>query len=57
VIIYLKDKAGNRAVKRTIFRAWPLDDGNEDLDANANDVLKDTLTLANEGIKKEKIAA
>lgn len=55
VTIYLKNKAGQRVVKWTVFRAWPLDDGNEDLDASANDVLKDMITLANEGIKKEKL--
>lgn len=56
VIIYLKNKAGQRVVKWTISRAWPVDDGDGDLDASANDVLIETMTLANEGIKKEKLA-
>jgi len=56
VIIYAKDKAGTRKIKWTIYRAWPKEDGNGDLDASANDVLTETLTLANEGIKKEKLA-
>lgn len=56
IVIYLKNKAGQRVVKWTIYNAWPIDNGDADLDATANDVLIETMTLANEGIKKEKIA-
>lgn len=55
VVIYLKDKGGNRIVKWTCFRCWPKEVGDGDLDANANDVLIESMTLATEGIKKEKL--
>lgn len=55
VTVYLKDKSGTRVVKWTIFRAWPMEDGDSDLDASSNDVQIASLILTNEGIKKEKI--
>lgn len=57
VTIYLKNKAGARVVKWTIFRAFPMEDGSGDLDGSSNDVLIGTLMLSNEGIKKQKLAA
>jgi phage tail-like protein len=55
VTIYLKDKAGNRVVKWTVENAWPKDKAVADLDASANDVLIETLILANEGQKEERL--
>jgi len=56
VIVHLKDKAGDRVVKWTIFNAWPMEEGTADMDATSNDVLIASLVLTNEGIKKEKVA-
>lgn len=56
VVIFLKNKSGQRVVKWTVFRAWPMQDGSGDLDASSSDVLISTLVLTNEGIKKEKLA-
>jgi len=53
VVIHLKDKSGARVKKWTVKRAWPKEFSTEDLDANANAVLIQTLVLANEGIKLE----
>jgi len=53
VVIHLKDKSGGRVKKWTVTRAWPKEYTTEDLDANANAVLINTLVLANEGIKLE----
>jgi len=55
VVIYLKNKAGTRVKKWTVYRAWPMTKGEPDLDASANDVAIETLTLANEGIKEETL--
>jgi len=55
IIVYLKDKSGARKVKWTIFKAWPKEMGDGDLDAGANEVLIESLVLANEGIKREKL--
>ncbi|MHA2429172.1 MAG: phage tail protein [Candidatus Hermodarchaeia archaeon] len=52
VVIYLKDKGGNRVKKWVIYRAWPSENADPDLDASGNDVAIETLTLANEGIKR-----
>lgn len=54
-VIYLKDKAGNRVKKWTIYRAWPSEKASPDLDASANDVAIESLTLANEGVKEETL--
>lgn len=56
VVIFLKNKSGQRVVKWTIFKAFPSEDGSGDLDASSSDVLMSTLVLTNEGIKKEKLA-
>jgi phage tail-like protein len=56
IVIYLKDKAGNRVMKWTVSNAWPTETGEEDLDSMGNDVLRETITLANEGVKREKLA-
>jgi len=53
IVVYLKNKAGERAIKWTIYRAWPAEDADPDLDASANDVAIESLTVANEGIKKQ----
>lgn len=53
--IYLKDKAGNRKVKWKVERAWPKERTTGDLDANANDILMETLILANEGQKETRL--
>jgi phage tail-like protein len=55
VVIYLKNKAGERRVKWTVFRAWPKELSAGDLDANANDVEIESMVLANEGIKRESL--
>ena len=55
VVLFLKNKAGERVVKWTISRAWPKSRATSDLDASANDVLMETLVLANEGIKEERL--
>lgn len=54
-VIYLKDKAGNRVKKWTVYRAWPSEKASPDLDASANDVAIESLTLANEGVKEETL--
>lgn len=55
VVVYLKDKSGTRVKKWTIQQAWPNEKGTGDLDASGNDVLIDTMVLANEGIKEENL--
>jgi phage tail-like protein len=55
IVIYLKDKGGNRVVKWTCLRCWPSEYSSGDLDAQANDVDVETLTLQNEGIKEERL--
>jgi phage tail-like protein len=55
VVIYLKNKAGERKVKWTVFRSWPKEFTAGDLDANANDVEIESMVLANEGIKRESL--
>lgn len=55
VVVYLKNKAGDRVVKWTVTRAWPKEFNAADLDANANDVLIESMVLANEGIKRESL--
>jgi len=51
VVIKLKDKSGAYVKQWTLKRAWPKELSHEDLDANANAVLIESLVLANEGIK------
>jgi len=55
VTVYLKDKSGSRVKKWTIFEAWPTERTIADLDATANDVLIESLVLANEGVKEETL--
>lgn len=55
VVVYLKNKAGERKVKWTISRAWPKEFSAGDLDASANDVEIESMILANEGIKRESM--
>lgn len=55
VVLYLKDKAGNRVKKWTILNAWPNELTSPDLDASANEVAIETLKLANEGVRPETI--
>lgn len=53
VVIYLKDKSGNRVKKWTLYKCWPAVRTDPDLDASGNDVAIETLELANEGQKLE----
>lgn len=53
VVIYLKDKSGARVKKWTVYYAWPTEKASPDLDASANDVAIEMLTLANEGVKEQ----
>jgi len=55
IVIYLKDKAGNRVAKWTVHRGWPTELATEDLDAMGNDVLIQSLTITNEGQKHSKL--
>ena len=55
VVVFLKNKAGARVVRWRIRSAWPSEYGTEDLDADGNDVLIDTLVLQNEGIDEERL--
>lgn len=50
VTIYLKDKAGRRVKKWKASRSWPCEDGVDDLDASANDILSENLVLCHEGL-------
>jgi phage tail-like protein len=52
IIVYLKNKAGTRVKKWVVHRAWPSIESEADLDGGANDVLIESLTLANEGVKR-----
>jgi len=56
ITIYLKNKAGDRVKKWTVFNAWPSSRTVGDLDASGNDVLIETLEIQNEGIKEENLA-
>jgi phage tail-like protein len=55
VTIYLRDKSGNRVKKWTVLNAWPSQHMVNNLDASGNEVLIETLTLQNEGIKEESL--
>jgi len=55
IVIYLKDKAGNRVKKWTVYRGWPTEFTTPDLDASANDVAIETLAVTNEGVKPETL--
>ncbi len=57
LVVYVKNKAGDRVKKWTIYDAWPSEVNTGDLDATANDVLIETLVLQNEGIKMENLTA
>lgn len=55
MIIYLKDKSGVRVKKWVCYKCWPTSNGVGDLDASGNDVLIESLEIANEGIKFESL--
>jgi len=55
VVIYLMDKAGNDVKQWTVLRAWPSAREVEELDANGNDVLMESITLQNEGVIYEDL--
>lgn len=55
VIVYQKDKAGNRVKKWTVYNAWPSEHSLGDFDASADEVSMETLVLANEGIQQESL--
>jgi phage tail-like protein len=55
IVVYLKDMRGARRVKWTIYRAWPKEISDGDLDGTANDVHIETMIVANEGVKREKL--
>jgi len=55
VVVYLKNKSGQRKVKWKVKKAWPMDHSTTDLDATANNVSIESLILANEGIKMTKL--
>lgn len=57
VTIRLRDKAGNPVKQWTVFRAWPSMRSLENLDASGNDVLIESLTVQNEGVKEVTLAA
>lgn len=54
-VIYLKNKAGVRVKKWTCFKSWPKEMSTADLDAQANDILIETMVLAGEGFKYETL--
>lgn len=57
VVIYLKDKAGNRVKKWTVKKAWPAEYQSVDgLDANSSDTAIEQMVLAHEGWKEENLA-
>lgn len=55
VVIYLKNKAGQRVKKWTVQRAWPKENGDPDLDATGNDVAIETMVLAHRGFVRETL--
>lgn len=55
VTVYLKNKAGTRVKRWKIKRAWPKEFSIDDLDANGNAVLIESVVLCNEGIKSETL--
>ena len=57
VTIYLKDKDGSRVKKWVLKRAWPCEDGDDDLDAMSDDVLMEEMVLCHEGMTKTNLAS
>lgn len=55
IVVFLKDKSGDRVKKWTISRAWPKEVKYPDLDASANEVAIESMTVCNEGIKMETL--
>lgn len=55
ITVYLKNKAGARVKKWTLFNCFPISKSTGDLDASGNDVLIETLVVATEGIKEETL--
>lgn len=53
IVIYLKDKSGNRVQKWTCYKCWPASNGVGELDASGNDVLIESLEVTNEGQKSD----
>lgn len=56
VVIYLKNKAGERVFKWILHKAWPCENGSADLDAGSSDVLIDSLVLCHEGLEEQNLA-
>lgn len=54
IVIHLRDKSGANVHTWTVKRAWPKEMSTEDLDANGNGVLIQSMVFANEGIKQKK---
>jgi phage tail-like protein len=50
ITIWLKNKAGTRVKKWKMLRCWPKERSYGDLDAASNDVLIESLVIANEGL-------
>lgn len=53
--VYLKDKAGTRVKKWTLFRGWPNKKSSPELDASGNDVAMESLVVTHEGMKEETL--
>jgi len=54
VVIVVQDEAGTDAARFTIENAWPTKYDPSDLNAKGNEVIIETLELANEGIRRIK---
>ena len=55
IVVYLKDKSGERVKKYTLLNAWPSEKAVADMDASGNDVMIETLVLQHEGVKEEAL--
>ena len=55
VVVYLKNKSGERVWKWTLLRAWPAEMEYGDLDAKSNELIIEKMSLAYEGLKSEKL--
>lgn len=56
IIVYLKDKGGNRVKKWVLKRCWPSEEAITDLDASSSDVLIEQLVVAHEGYTLTNLA-
>ena len=52
VTVVVNDEAGNAAARFVISEAWPIKYQSSDLNAKGNEVLIETLELANEGVQR-----